>query len=125
MIEIDPADLPLDAEVRRVQQELVPYARSGTLVHFDVRRTHQGLVVLRRADGEPVPVGTRVQLIPGGTEFQAGRRGEVWLTDLADERQRLRVSWPGGACEVDLQLPPSTGDEPLTLGPLVCDGPGK
>jgi outer membrane usher protein len=103
----------------------VPYARSGTLVHFDVRRTRQGLLILRRPDGQPVPVGTRVQLLPGGVEFQAGRRGEVWLTDLAADRQRAHVSWPGGSCELDLQVPPSVNGEPVALGPLVCDPVSK
>jgi len=81
--------------------------------------------VLHRRDGEPVPVGTRVQLLPAGTEFEAGRRGEIWLTDLTGEQQRVRVSWPGGSCELALSLPPSHDGEPVTLGPLQCDGASR
>jgi outer membrane usher protein len=122
VIEIDAADLPLDAETGAVTQEVVPYARSGALVRFDVRRTRQALLVLRQADGQPVPVGTRVRLLPGDLEFQAGRRGEVWLTDLASEQQRARVSWPGGGCELELKIVAGDNGVPATLGPLVCDG---
>jgi outer membrane usher protein len=125
VIEIDAADLPLDAEVESVSQEVVPYARSGALVHFKARRTRQALLVLHRRDGEPVPVGTRVQLLPAGTGFEAGRRGEIWLTDLTGEQQRVRVSWPGGGCELTLSMPPSHDGEPVTLGPLQCDGASR
>lgn len=122
VIEIDAADLPLDAETQAVTQEVVPYARSGALVHFNVRRTRQALLVLRQADGQPVPVGTRVKLLPGNLAFEAGRRGEVWLTDVAGDRQRASVSWPGGGCELQLHIPPSENGAPATLGPLVCNG---
>nr|WP_242528931.1 fimbria/pilus outer membrane usher protein [Ramlibacter ginsenosidimutans] len=120
-IEVDPADLPLDAEVQDVRQEVVPYARSGALVHFDIHRTRQALLVLHRRDGQPVPVGTRVKLLPANAEFEAGLRGEVWLTDIAADQQRVHVSWPGGGCTLDLHVPRSANGEPVTLGPLVCD----
>lgn len=119
VIEIDVADLPLDVEVSGVTQEVVPYARSGSLVSFDVRRARQALLVLRQADGQPVPVGTRVQVLDGG-EFRAGRRGEVWLTDLTADRQRVRVSWKGHGCELDLRIPPSEDGAASTVGPIVC-----
>ncbi|MEJ8839995.1 fimbria/pilus outer membrane usher protein [Ramlibacter sp. AN1133] len=125
VIEIDAADLPLDAEVQAVTREVVPYARSGALVHFDVRRTRQALLVLHRSDGQPAPLGARVRLLASGVEFEAGRRGEVWLTDLTSDQQRVVVSWPGGGCELDLRIPPSEGGEPITLEPLVCDRPAQ
>lgn len=120
VIEIDVADLPLDAQVSGVTQEVVPYARTGSLVRFDVRRTRQALLVLRQADGQPVPVGTRVELLGSGDEFRAGRRGEVWLTDLTADQQRIRVSWKGHGCELDLRIPPSDDGAAVTVGPVVC-----
>jgi outer membrane usher protein len=121
-IEIAPEDLPLDADVGAVAQEVVPYARSGSFVSFDVRRTRQALLVLRQADGQPVPVGARVQLLPAGPEFQAGRRGEVWLTDLAGDKQHLKVTWDRRGCELDVLVPATENGAPVTLEPLVCDG---
>jgi outer membrane usher protein len=119
-IEIDPADLPLDTEVGEVTQQLIPYARSGAVLKFAVRRTRQALLVLQQPDGGAVPVGTRVRLLPQGTEFLAGRRGAVWLTDLAAERQQIEVIWPAGGCRLDLQVPVSEGGTPAKIGPLAC-----
>lgn len=118
-IEINPADLPLDTEIGNTVQLVTPFAGSGAFVKFAVRRSRQALVVLQQADGTPVPVATRVRLLPTGAEFIAGRRGEVWLTDLAADNQRLQVRWASGGCEINLVLPPGDGSPPK-IGPLVC-----
>jgi outer membrane usher protein len=117
-IEIDPADLPMDVDLSETVKEVVPYARSGAVVRFEARKSRQALVVLQQPGGTPVPIGAQVRLLPKGPEFLAGRRGEVWLTDLTDGAQRLRVTWPGGGCELDLALP--AGETPDRIGPLVC-----
>jgi outer membrane usher protein len=120
-IEIDPVDLPLDSEVGEVVQQLTPYARSGAVLKFAVRRTRQALLVLHQPDGTPVPAGARVRLLPTGPEFLAGRRGAVWLTDLTAERQQIEVSWPdGGGCRLELLVPASDGGTPGKIGPLAC-----
>jgi len=119
-IEIDPVDLPLDVEVGNTVQQVTPYPGSGSVVTFAVRRTRQALVVLQQADGTPVPVGAKISLLPDGPEFRAGRRGEVWLTDLAAERQRVRVMWAGGNCELDLKVPATDDGTPGKIGPLTC-----
>ncbi|WP_157040182.1 fimbria/pilus outer membrane usher protein [Polaromonas naphthalenivorans] len=120
-IEIDPVDLPLDVEVGNMVQQVTPYPGSGSVVMFAVRRTRQALVVLHQPDGAPVPVGSKVRLLPDGPEFMAGRRGEVWLTDLAAERQRLQVRWPGDGCELELMVPAAAdGATPGKIGPLAC-----
>ena len=118
-IEIDPIDLPLDVEVGNVVQQVTPYPGSGSVVRFAVRRTRQALVVLHQPGGQPVPVGTRVRLLPDGPEFIAGRRGEVWLTDLAETRQAVQVRWPGGGCQLELDVPDADG-LPGNIGPLAC-----
>lgn len=122
-IEIDAADLPLDVEIGDVVQDVVPYARSGTLVHFDARRSRQALLVLAQKNGEPIPVGARVQLLGTAAEFTAGRRGEVWLTDLSGNRLRVRASWGQHACEVTVDLPAAKDSNPVKLGPLACGAP--
>ena len=119
-IEIDRLDLPLDAEVGQTVHQVTPYARSGSVVRFDVLRTRKALVVLHQPGGVPVPAGAQVRLLPqGGPEFRVGRRGEVWLVDLAAERQRLQVRWPGGGCQLELT---ELSANAITdkIGPLVC-----
>ena len=118
-IEIDPADLPMDVDLRETVQEVVPYARSGNVVRFGAHRSRQALVIIHQANGKPVPPGAQVRLLPEGSEFLTGRRGEVWLTDLPVGSQQVRVRWPGGACELELALP--KGDRvPDRIGPLTC-----
>lgn len=119
-IEIDPSEMPLDVEVGEPVQTIVPRARSGAVVRFDAHRSRQALVILHRPDGSPVPVGTKVRLIPQNTEFLVGRRGEVWLTDLSAGTQNLDVRWPGGAC--DLRVPLAQDNELPRIGPLTCKG---
>lgn len=121
-LEIDPTDLPLDVEIGDVVQYVTPYAGSGAFVKFAVRRTRQALLVLHQPDGQPVPVGTKVQLLPAERTFWAGRRGEVWLTDLDTEQQRLRVSWLEGSCVLNFQLPVTVtdGNSTAKIGPLAC-----
>ena len=118
-IEIDMLDLPLDVEVDHTVQQVTPYARSGSLVSFAVRRTRHALVVLHQLGGEPVPAGAHVQLLQGGPEFRVGRRGEVWLMDLTADRQPLQVRWPGGVCQLVLTDIPANGSH-SKLGPLLC-----
>ena len=118
-IEIDPADLPMDVDLRETVQEVVPYARSGNVVRFRAHRSRQALVIIHQAGGKPVPPGAQVRLLPDGPEFLTGRRGEVWLTDLPVGSQQVSVRWQGGACELELALP--TGDRvPDRIGPLTC-----
>lgn len=119
LLQIDPDELPLDAAVQDVEQEVTPFAGSGRLVAFTVRRTRQALLVLRQPDGAPAPIGTRVRLLPAGPEFTAGLRGEVWLTDLPAGRPRVEASWPQGGCTLELPESAARG-APERIGPLTC-----
>jgi outer membrane usher protein len=121
-IEIDATDLPMDAEIQDLTQEVTPYAHSGALVKFAVRRTRQALVVLHQADGEPVPMGARVRLGSEGPAFLVGRRGEAWLTDLAQATQDLTVGWATGGCKLTVDVPAMEDGMPGRIGPLACHG---
>ncbi|MFZ0488414.1 MAG: FimD/PapC C-terminal domain-containing protein [Arenicellales bacterium] len=81
-------------EIGGVKETVLPYARSGLFVDFPVRRSRNALVLLRRADGSPMPAGARVTVSPGENEFLVGKRGEVYLMDLVDSN-RLSVKWKG------------------------------
>jgi len=120
-IEIDPVDLPLDAEVGDTVQTVTPYPRSGVVVNFPVKRTRQALLVLHQGDGTAVPPGARVHLLPDGPDFITGRRGEAWLTDLAASLQRVQVTWPQGGCTLELHVPASPNGTPGKIGPMSCE----
>jgi outer membrane usher protein len=119
LLQIEPDELPLDVEVQDFEQEVVPYAGSGRLVAFKVKRSRQALLVLRQPDGKPVPVGATVRLLPDGPESSAGLRGEVWLADLPAGRVRVRASWPKGGCTLELPASAAPG-APERIGPLTC-----
>jgi len=92
------------------------------VVDFGARRSRQALVVLHQHINVPVPMGARVRLLHDGREFVSGRRGEVWLTDLPDGPQRLRISWTRGSCMLNLPAVPSDLDgTPGKIGPLTCE----
>jgi outer membrane usher protein len=118
-LEIDAADLPMDADVAETTRQVVPWARAGEVVTFAVTRSRQLLLVLQQPGGRPVPVGTRVSL-DDGQVFEAGARGEVWMAGLPAGPQQVRVAWNGGGCR--LQLPDATAQDglPPRVGPLVC-----
>jgi outer membrane usher protein len=75
---IEPAELPMDVEIKGVKEIAVPYARSGMFVEFPVRRSRNALVVLHQPDGKPVPPGARVTASPSAKEFVVAKRGEVY-----------------------------------------------
>lgn len=124
LLEIDPVDLPLDVTVGDVVQEVKPYAGSGMMVTFAVRRTRQALLVLRGPDGRPVPLGARVRVLPAGPDYTTGMRGETWLGDLPAGLVRVQVSWPAGGCTLALPAAAASG-APDRLGPLACAGAAR
>lgn len=117
-ITIDPGELPLDVEIKGVKELATPYARSGMLVEFPVRRSRNALVVLHQPNGSPVPAGTRVTVTPSALKFIVAKRGQVYLTDLETDN-RIAVQWRNGHCELAVTLPADSPVEPL-IGPLTC-----
>ncbi len=120
ILTIEPGDLPFDVDIGGVKEVAIPYARSGSLVEFPVRRTRNALVVLRQPNGSPVPAGARVTLTPGTDEFIVAKRGEVYLMNLQNENS-IEVNWKGGRCTLAVNLQPGAAAEPR-IGPLVCGG---
>lgn len=117
---INPDELPFDIEIGGTVKMTTPYARSGVMVDFPVRRTRNARVVLHQASGAPVPAGARVSVRPGNGNFLVGKRGEAYLMDLGNANH-LAVAWKEGSCELDVALDPAGPSEPH-LGPLTCAG---
>ncbi|WP_411359818.1 FimD/PapC C-terminal domain-containing protein [Pseudidiomarina salilacus] len=115
---IDPVELPFDIEIQSVREMAVPFARSGLFVNFPVHRSRNALVLLHRLDGSVVPFGARVTVSSSAQEFVVGKRGEVYLMNLADNNH-LSVRWQDGACDLTLTLDPTGPREPR-IGPVTC-----
>jgi len=117
-ISIDPADIPLDVEINATEVYARPWARAGVIANFPIRRTRSVLVVLRTPEGRAPPIGASVTVSPGGEQTRVADRGEVWLTDVADDNQ-LSVRWDHTSCQASLMVAPKTPPG-AKLGPITC-----
>jgi len=117
-LSIDPMDLPANTRVAQVDQFAVPSDRAGTHVHFAVTPVRAALLMLRDAGGQPLPLGSRVELEGAADEGIIGYDGETYLEGL-EPNNRLRVRTPDGPCLVEFTYPAVTATIPR-IGPLTC-----
>jgi outer membrane usher protein len=118
-ISLDPQDLPIGAEIDNIEQVATPLVRSGVKVVFPVRTGRAALVRLAMPDGTPVAAGAVVRIDGDERDFYTARRGEVFLTGLADKAS-LRADVNGEKCVFPIELPPVAADDILRIGPLTC-----
>lgn len=121
-IRIDPAELPLSAEIDSIEQVVVPAWRSAVKVVFPVRTGRAALLKIIFDDGEPAPAGAVVQIDDDKQEFYVARRGEAFVTGLPQTISQLRLTWNDKQCQFSVILPPPSPDEIVRLGPLQCKG---
>ena len=118
-VAIDPMRLPADSRIERVEDEVVPADRSGILVNFRVEPVQAASVVLHDANGNPLPLGSTVEL-NGDASAGAlvGYDGAVYL-EAVKPHNTLRVHAPAGDCSARFDYSYQAGQVPL-VGPLVC-----
>lgn len=117
-IAIDPMHLPVAMRIDAVEQLATPRERSGTQVRFVLEPVRAALVVLHDADGQPLPLGSRVRLDGGEGEAFVGYDGEVYL-DRIEAHNVLRVFTGAGPCSVAFDSAPDAAGIPR-IGPLRC-----
>jgi outer membrane usher protein len=119
-IRIEQADLPLDAQIDSLEQQAVPYRRSGVVVKFPVRHAFGGTIRVVLDDGKPLPAGAVAQIVGQPATFPSGLDGAVYLTGLAPSN-RIAIAWREQRCELLVPFP--TGLPPMPqLGTYVCAG---
>ena len=121
-IRIDPAELPLSAEIDSIEQVVVPARRSAVKVVFPVRSGRAALIRLIFDDGEPAPLGAVVKIEGDNQDFYVARRGEAFVTGLQQAINQLRLTWNDKQCQFSVIMPPPSPDEVVRLGPLQCKG---
>ena len=105
--------------IERVDDEVVPADRSGVLVNFRVEPVQAASVVLHDANGEPLALGSGVELNgDAGAGALVGYDGAVYLEKLKPHNT-LVVHAPAGDCRARFDYRYETGKVPL-VGPLVC-----
>jgi outer membrane usher protein len=118
-LSIDPADVPVDAQVPYTERQVRPPDRSGVVVRFPIRRTNGALLVLVDETGRPLPVGSTAMLEATNAEAPVGYDGQAFVEGL-QKQNRLIVQLPeDGRCVVSFAYTPIAGDIPK-LGPLTC-----
>jgi outer membrane usher protein len=123
-IRLDPASLPISAEIDSIEQTVVPPWRSGVKVVFPVRSGRGALLRIVFEDGQAAPAGAVVSLEGDKEEFYVARRGEAFVTGLKPD-SRVRLRWKDAQCALDVRLPPESPDEVARVGPLTCKGVGR
>lgn len=117
-IEIDPVNLPVDAEIETTREVAVPADRAGALVQFRVRSdSSSALVTFVRADGSFVPAGARGG-IDGGGEFVVGYDGQAFVRNLG-ETNRASIETPAGLCTATFVFAARPGEQ-VRIAPVAC-----
>lgn len=117
-IEIDLADLPMEAAVAGHFKIVRPYDRSGVNVQFDAVLSRSAILKIVMTDGTDPPAGATARVNGGGEEFVIAPGGEVYLTGLI-RRNSVVVHHEGKSCPLDFELPETEDPQPV-LGPFTC-----
>jgi outer membrane usher protein len=118
---IDPMRLPADVRIDRVDAQVVPSDRAGTLVHFGITAVHAASIILHDAAGQPLALGSTVRLAGNpAPPAVVGYDGIVYLEGLG-ERNALDVQTPAGTCTATFDYRAKAQTVPV-IGPLACRG---
>ena len=123
-LSIDDRDVPLNYEVRAVEQTIAPPYRGGAFVEFPVRqiRTVTGSLVVRdKKKIEAVPAFGQLTLTGNGEAYVSpiGRGGEFYFENIPAGTYNANIEYRDGTCEFRLPVPPG-GDAVVKLGRSVC-----
>ena len=116
---INPMDLPAALRIERVDAIATPGDRAGTLVEFAIEPVRAAVVTLHDGAGQPLALGSGVQVNGRAGTAIVGYDGEVYLDTLA-EHNLLRVQTPKGACTARFDQQPQADGAIPRIGPLVC-----
>lgn len=118
-LSIDPMDLPANMRIADVDLLVTPRDRSGARVRFAITPVRSAIVVLHDASGQPLPLGSTVQINDASdSPAMVGYDGETYL-DTLETHNRLRVKSPGGGCIASFDYP-AAADAIPRIGPLTC-----
>jgi outer membrane usher protein len=117
LVSIDPMQLSADLSIERVESEVVPADRSGTLVDFRVKPALAASLILHDERGQAIAVGSVIER-DGEPVAMVGYDGAAYLEGLAPDNE-IVVRHAAGHCRVRFRYDSDAGGVPL-LGPLRC-----
>jgi outer membrane usher protein len=117
-IAIDPAKLPVDADVTATETVVVPADRSGVNVDFTIKTdTRPAVVVFQGADGQPLAAGAQGQ-IEGGESFVVGYDGRAYIQNLAASNNAT-ITMMNGGCHATFAYEPHPGEQ-VVIPSVAC-----
>ncbi len=117
-VRVEQSQLPMDTRIESLQMNAVPYARSGVVLRFPIRRAYGAMMTLVSEDGTALPSGVVVELEGHSEKFPVAMNGSVYITDLA-AHNRLHARGAGIDCRVTVAFKESADPLP-NLGKYVC-----
>jgi len=118
VVSIKPTDLPLNATIEKTELDIIPYYRSGVVIHFPIYPAADGMAELVLPTGQPLPAGAVVKISGNEKDFPVGENGVTYLSGL-QEKNHLRAEWGNTHCAFDLTYKITA--EPIpNLGTYVC-----
>ena len=118
IVQIDLADLPMDAQISGDERRVRPFDRHGVLVDFNVRPARDAIIRVLLANGSPLPAGSTLFLNGGNVAFISAPGGDVYLTGV-DLQNSAVATWNDGSCQLNFDLAPSEAPQPR-LGDVIC-----
>jgi outer membrane usher protein len=127
-LSIEDRDIPLEFEVRDVEETIAPPYRGGAIVEFPVERiqTVTGTFVIRTATASVVPqFGQLTVTTAAGVTHESpiGRGGEFYLENIASGPHGALIEYADGQCRLELQIP-GTDEAVVKLGLVICPSEG-
>ncbi len=119
-LQIDPRNLPVDADIRSTRNVVVPADSSGVVVKFGVtQHSDAALVVLVEQDGKPVPVASQGKLEKGGETFVVGYDGQAYISGLSSQNRVVIRRPDNTTCRAEFAYTPKPGQQVL-IKDVVC-----
>ncbi len=119
-IAIDPASLPVQADMPDTKQVVVPGSRGGLTVRFKGNAAPpSAMVSFKDGGGEWLAVGSEVWVNGGETPFAIGYDGETYLTGLSPSNTVLIKKPDGSPCNASFDFAPDANGQVRIPG-VVC-----
>jgi outer membrane usher protein len=119
-ISIDPKNLPVDADIPKTREVVVPADRSGVVVDFGVSEAPKAaLVTFVGKNGEPLKVGAQVRLEGAEQSFVVGYDGQAYIRGLAQHNVATIYAPEGDSCRAEFEYTPKSGEQ-VQINNVVC-----
>lgn len=119
-ISIDAKNLPVDADVPKTKDVIVPADRGGVVVNFGISEAPQSaLVTFIDQSRKPVQVGAEGHLQGNDQSFVIGYDGQAYVRGLAAQNLATLALPDGSSCRAEFGYKPETGKQ-VSIENVVC-----